>query len=66
LYNKNVASILVDNILPFEKQIDHDLPEKFFKQNQVLNGYILRDENLKKIIENNNYYYNSTTQNVEK
>lgn len=66
LYNKNVASILVENILPFEKQIDHDLPEKFFRQNQVLNGYILRDENLKKIIENNNYYYNSTTQNVEK
>lgn len=66
LYNKNVASILVENILPFEKQIDHDLSKKFFKEKQILHGYILRDENLKKIIENNNYYYNSTTQNVEK
>ena len=66
LYNKNVASFLVKNILPFVKQIDHDLPKKFFKEKQLLNGYILRDENLKKIIENNNYYYHSTTQNVEK
>ena len=63
LYTRKAAKHILQNILPFCKQIDHDLSEKLLlAKRRKLDGYILFQQNGKKLFYNDNFFYRSTTQ----
>jgi hypothetical protein len=61
LYKRNSVDIILNEIYPLKRQIDHDIPEKFILTNK-LNAYILLNKKKRPLIYNDNYFYKSTTQ----
>ena len=61
LYKKKCVDIILNEIYPLKRQIDHDIPEKFILTNK-LNAYILLNKKKRPLIYNDNYFYKSTTQ----
>ena len=62
LYKKKCVNVMLNDIYPLKRQIDHDIPEKFLLTNK-LNAYILLNQKKRPLIHNDNYFYTSTTQN---
>ena len=65
LYTNHAAHVLQKNLLPLQRQIDHDIPDRFIVPS-LLKAYMLFQENGAKLIHNDNYYYASTTQLTER
>lgn len=61
IYKARTAKYLLENMLPLEDQIDHDIPKKFLISKK-LKGFLLLSSSGKKLIHNDNFYYHSTTQ----
>lgn len=62
IYKRKCVDIILKNIFPLNRQIDHDIPEKFILKNRI-NAHVLLNHKNKPLIYNDNFFYKSTTQN---